>query len=96
MKNMLLSMRFAIKAAAGFVTLQPSENMAGGPWEAFFEGGIHKGPQRPGPALSDGHTRCSEAAGSTVPWKDTPGAGTDRISPLMLPFARATERVCSP
>jgi len=49
------------------VTFQPSENMAGGPWRAFFEGRIHKGPQRPGPALLDGDTHCSEAAGSTVP-----------------------------
>jgi len=48
--------------------------MAGGPWGAFFKGGIHKGPQRPGPALLDVHTHCLEAAGSTVPWKDTPGA----------------------
>jgi len=70
--------------------------MAGGPWGAFFKGGIHKGPQRPAPALLDVHTHCSEAAGSTVPWKDTAGAGTGRISPRMLPFARARERVCSP
>jgi len=34
-----------------WVTLQPSEDMAGGPWGAFFKGGIHKGAQRPGPAL---------------------------------------------
>jgi len=64
--------------------------MAGGPWGAFFKGGIHKGPQRQGPAFLDRHTHCSEATGSTVPWKNTPGA------PELTGFRRACCRSHKP